>query len=430
MSVCDFPGQFTCRDGGCVNIYKRCDIKKDCEDGSDEEQCKTLNVPTSYEVSNPPEVKNDDSKTNDIYTHVEVINVDKVSTIEMLIGLTIRLTFEWKDHNIEFENIRNHEHEKTMRIIPEKEKNLLWNPLPKLVHDNALIGDVKSVKFYQFSIKTDNRPLAMDPAFVRETQVYSGKENPLVIAQRMKLSYRCDFILVYFPFDETDCDFYLSIRTIKNDSIRLTNDENSVKYNGPKTLNEFKIVSFWSSTSQSETKTTFVYSMKFKRLYDHYLLTIFFQSLILWILSYITMFIDEKDFSNRFMGAVTALLVLAALLASLGDLLPKTAYFNFIDVWFNWFIGNILVIILIHVVIDYLNKKEDDVDSSVDQKVQKSKEFCNGSPFFTKSSVSSLKERKMEHGIRLNRIFKIILPLMNLAFLFVYFTVNIIYQKN
>ena len=139
------------------------------------------------------------------------------------------------------------------------------------------------------------------------------------------------------------------------------------------------------------------------------------------------MFIDEKDFSNRFMGAVTALLVLAALLASLGDLLPKTAYFNFIDVWFNWFIGNILVIILIHVVIDYLNKKE---DSSVDQKVQKSKEFCNGSPFFTKSSDSSLKERKMEHGIKLNRIFKIILPLMNLAFLFVYFTVTVFYQKN
>ena len=157
-----------------------------------------------------------------------------------------------------------------------------------------------------------------------------------------------------------------------------------------------------------------------------YLLTIFFQSFILLILSYITLFIDENDFSNRFMGAVTALLVLAALLASLGDLLPKTAYFKFIDVWFNWFIGNILVIILIHVVIDYLNKKDDALDNANSTLQSK---HCGGSPLFTKRSTTSIKNQKVKYGVKLNRFFKMILPLSNIAFIFFYFLVNISYQK-
>ena len=196
----------------------------------------------------------------------------------------------------------------------------------------------------------------MDPSLSKETLIYPGKDHILVIKQRMKLQYRCEFFLVYFPIDDSICDFFLSILTIGNNSIMMTNDDNSVIYKGPSTLNEFELISFWSKTTHFDTKTSFIYSFKFQRLYVQHLMTTFFQSFLLWILAYITLFIDEEDFSNRFMGAVTALLVLAALPSSIGDTLPKTAYFKLIDLWFNWFIGNIFLIILVHVVIDYFRK--------------------------------------------------------------------------
>ena len=42
------PGQFTCNDGQCVGIEKRCDQTSHCNDQSDEENCRIINMKTSY----------------------------------------------------------------------------------------------------------------------------------------------------------------------------------------------------------------------------------------------------------------------------------------------------------------------------------------------------------------------------------------------
>lgn len=39
INIVLFPGEFQCRSESCVPISWRCDDTKDCEDGSDEEQC-------------------------------------------------------------------------------------------------------------------------------------------------------------------------------------------------------------------------------------------------------------------------------------------------------------------------------------------------------------------------------------------------------
>ena len=147
------------------------------------------------------------------------------------------------------------------------------------------------------------------------------------------------------------------MKTTRNDSIKLTNDDDSITYSGPLVLNEFKIMALHSKSEQTPFETSFIYTVHFQRLAAQHLLTTFLQSFLLWLLAFITLFIDIEDFSDRFMGAVTTLLVLAALLSSLGSALPKTAYFKLIDLWFNWFVINIVIIILIHVIIDYFLKQ-------------------------------------------------------------------------
>jgi hypothetical protein len=200
----------------------------------------------------------------------------------------------------------------------------------------------------------------------------------------------------------------------------LTNDENSVIYNGPSILNECEIIRFCSKTAHFDTKTSFIYSFKFQRLYVQHLMTTFFQSCLLWILPYITLFIDEEDFSNQFMGAVTALLVLAALLSSIGDTLPKTAYFKFIDLWFNWFIGNIFLIILIHVVIDYRRKKQK-LEHETDIMIRKSSHVL---PLFKNTNPNTDLGETNTGGAKLNKLCKILIPGMTGLFISVYFALN------
>lgn len=63
------------------------------------------------------------------------------------------------------------------------------------------------------------------------------------------------------------------------------------------------------------------------------------------------------------MGALTSLLVLASLLASIEENLPKTSYFKKIDVWFMSYIIFIFVIIVFHIIVDYCIKHDDQVNT-------------------------------------------------------------------
>ena len=405
FSTCNFPAEFTCNSGTCVDIFKRCDNRKDCSDGSDETDCSMLRLSESYDKSLPPLKPDDAAEANDIYTMIEIVNVDFVDTVKMVVGLTIDIVLKWNDFKIDFENVKDRRNEEIARkLIPESDRSSIWLPMSKLVHDNAILGETRVEDFFNLEVEVKSEAMQMDLSEPRETLVYSGKESQLVMKQRFKLKYRCDFFVKLFPFDNSTCDFILSIARIGNNSIKMKNDDLSVLYDGPLTLNEFEITGHTSSTFHTDRKTSFVYTFHFHRLYVQHILTTFFQTFLLLFLAYITLFIDIDDFSNRFMGSVTSLLVLAALIASIGENLPKTAYFKYIDLWFNWFIINIFMIIVIHVVVDHLYKQ----NSKVHPKSPVS------DPTLENWNISE-KEKSV------NSACKVIIPFLTLIFMFVYF---------
>ena len=108
ISVCKFKDEFSCSSGACINIYKRCDNVIDCEDESDEKDCKIFKLPESYDKSSAPKNGGEEGKAS-LYTTVDIINIDKIDTIAMEVGLTIELAVEWRDKNVEFQNIQDQE---------------------------------------------------------------------------------------------------------------------------------------------------------------------------------------------------------------------------------------------------------------------------------------------------------------------------------
>ncbi|MPC75433.1 Low-density lipoprotein receptor 1 [Portunus trituberculatus] len=53
LSPC-VPGEFTCDDGSCIAFSKRCDLKFDCKDKTDESFCDIVNFPGDYRSRLPP----------------------------------------------------------------------------------------------------------------------------------------------------------------------------------------------------------------------------------------------------------------------------------------------------------------------------------------------------------------------------------------
>ena len=114
------------------------------------------------------------------------------------------------------------------------------------------------------------------------------------------------------------------------------------------------------------------------------------------------------------MGALTALLVLAALLSSINASLPKTAYFKHIDIWFFFFVINISFIILIHITIDVLVNREQDM--------------LGPTGMMNLSMKNNVKIKQRKASSMVNTLSKTFLPILVCLFMFLYFSASISYK--
>ena len=99
--------QFTCTDGTCIPLIYRCDLKADCLDRSDEENCRKvlylfserqkhiLNFftqvifPGDYEKNLAPKHTENGERVDTalpVYLNIDILSFDKIDTVEMSIG--------------------------------------------------------------------------------------------------------------------------------------------------------------------------------------------------------------------------------------------------------------------------------------------------------------------------------------------------------
>ena len=94
-----------------------------------------------------------------------------------------------------------------------------------------------------------------------------------------------------------------------------------------------------------------------KRSHADQLVSLFCPSMLFWVLAYFTMFLHVDDVSNRTRTSVTLLLVLIALLQTVKKDFPKTTYYKYVDIWFLWYIFNIFMISICHIILPRMRSK-------------------------------------------------------------------------
>ena len=205
---------------------------------------------------------------------------------------------------------------------------------------------------------------------------------------------------------------------------------------------QFKIGKRTSSTNHTKENSTFSFTIELKRNYMHQMFATYFPTFLLWLLTYATLYIDVDDFDNRFQGSVTAMLVLAALLNSITNSLPRTSYLKLIDLWFFWHTIAIFSVIMFHILLAKVQKSdhyriyEKDMRSIANGFVEKSQEKNGaddvgselGSEVGKKDEKETKKQRKNRCGysklcnrIQFNRVAIISLPIISVVFYAYYF---------
>ena len=354
LSRCTFGEEFTCNSGQCIDMHSRCNSIYDCNDGSDEEKCDLVEIPTFYNKINPPLVFKENGQPVELPTRIDIVSVDVIDALNMLVGITFEIKVKWIDSRLTYQNLDS----KGKNLISIEAAERLWLPCDNIRHDNAILGEV--ITDYQRKVEVTNltEGMSRNPMKSFEDYIYKGSKAEMAMQQRFKIKYGCIFDLTRFPFDEHRCNFTMKLDIKKGNSIIFTKDMPSVFYHGPETVGQFRISNISSIIENDLQNTRYIFSLNIKRHVMNQFVSTFLPTAMVWSLAYCTLFIDIENFSDRFIGTVTGLLVLVSLLASVNNDLPKTSYLKFIDSWFLWYITNILIMIFFHIFLNQMNNKE------------------------------------------------------------------------
>ena len=402
ISVCKFPFEFTCGSGLCIEISKRCNEKKDCLDGSDEDLCSLIQFPDSYDKANAPGPEGNDNILN-IEIKSRLVKINSINTINMMNVFTLELDLKWHDNRLKFSNPTKN----TENMVTAEEAQKIWTPLQDIIHENAIVGNIEYdkatvIKLIPIQAEQGN------PAHSRENVLFNGTYNPLKLRQRMKVKYDCVFDVRKFPFDRKNCLAIIKINRPKVTALSFVGDT-FVRYEGPSFVHQFSIGRIKSNINNTDESTKFIITVPMMRIVTNQLLNKFIPTFLLWLFGYATIFIDLDNFSDRFMGSATALLVMATLLNSINADLPKTSYMKLIDLWFLWHVVSLFAILIYHIVIDR-------VCNHLEAKTTKSEVV----------SFSSLVEEKYITFRRLNILVISSFPILNFIFYIIYFYQSII----
>ena len=313
-----------------------------------------------------------------LVTSVEVLSIDLIDTVNMKVGLSLRITQKLKDYRIMFEDLLDSgEQETNEKEVDHEIAMMVWMPMANIIHENAEIGNIEIDDRESLQVLAHSKPLPSDASPSREILLYKGHENFLQKSIRLRLQYRCDFYLINFPFDNQQCDFIMKLKR-KSSRVALNESDTAVTYKGPKLLNSFEVGKLFTRVNFTETESSFIFTIHFNQLFLNHFISIHFKTVLLWLIAYSTLFINIENFNNRFMGSITALLVLTALLGSINEDLPITSYFKYIDMWFTWYIANIFCIIVFHIFLDKTREgKTKNKVVSVDSRLSRSEQIIN-----------------------------------------------------
>ena len=206
--------QFTCDDGQCIDIEERCDQSIDCEDSSDENNCKLLDMEINYNKGTPPFILDKKSKAITIAkVNISLTITDVLDIVEVKheIELKFHLLMEWYDSRLKFHNLKQ---SLSSNVPTEKEINSIW--LPNLIFSNTKNNDATYLTPDTIiAVMREGTIAHADAEAVHEVNIFDGAENRVTFQQGYAKYFKCEYQLHLYPFDTQEWTLtYLSSHLI------------------------------------------------------------------------------------------------------------------------------------------------------------------------------------------------------------------------
>ena len=193
ISVCK-NDQFTCDSGQCIDLNKKCNVKKDCHDGSDELNCDLIQWQGTDEYRSEVSPYATPLK---LFISANVLDFPAIDTVGLRFTTDFYLRIRWNDDRLVLKNLQK---DAKMNILGMQDKFSVWSPQVSFVNGLGSLKGEMSEDSNIFVVKT-GKGLQNEGHQPKEELLYSGSTNLFLMKTEYFHDTSCLFKLNYFPFD-------------------------------------------------------------------------------------------------------------------------------------------------------------------------------------------------------------------------------------
>ena len=190
FSPCE-ANEYTCEDGVCIPMDKRCDQKEDCADVSDEKNCMTVMLdPKKYlKDKAPPTVQG--KKKVEVKVRIDLMEVLSLSVVDMKIKMKYNLLLEWLDPRIIFYNLKKNNN---LNGLVQSELDQIW--VPQIIFANTESNIVTTLDKKSIGKVVRNGTFKRSSLDEGENiYKFKGDQNPIIVSRVYETDWICKYDL-------------------------------------------------------------------------------------------------------------------------------------------------------------------------------------------------------------------------------------------
>ena len=193
--------EFTCDDGQCVKMEERCNQIYNCEDESDEKNCKIIHLKDDYDMGVIPISNWEHARPVQVKVSLILSKVIAIVEMEHSIQLKFQISLDWKETRATYHNLK---HESFQNALPMEDIERIWLPLVIYTNTEQQETTRLGVKWEWSTtvlVKREGPFKRSSHHIIDEIEIFRGDENSLSMVQSYTHEFLCVLQLEKYPFD-------------------------------------------------------------------------------------------------------------------------------------------------------------------------------------------------------------------------------------